>query len=69
MPLQPRWVLHSGHIADCGEKVEVRYQRVGNLAACKSSWSAHNQIDADAVVGEITFHGWESYAMIGSGDD
>src|SRR5262245_36786920 len=63
-PLKPAWPFDLQQPADRWEQVDVRDERVADLAATEAARAAQNQRDANAMVGQSAFHAWEGRAVV-----
>ncbi len=57
------------HVADRREEVDVRHERVGDLAAGEPARAAQDQHHADAAVGQRRLGAREGDAVVGGADD
>ena len=56
-------------VAEGREDVDMRHQRVANLAAAEAAGPAHDQHHADAVVGQVALHARAGDAVVRGADD
>ncbi len=66
---EPRRTLHVQEVAEGGVDVHVRHHGVADPASREPARPAHDEHDADAVVGEVALGAWEGDAVVGGADD
>src|SRR5437764_15311949 len=48
-----------------GKAIDVCNECLRDIPPREPSWTAHNEHDTNAMIGQIAFHAWKSNAMIG----
>src|SRR5713101_5238509 len=63
--LQPARAINFEKVANGRKNIDLRYQGIEDLPACKAPWPAQNEHHADTVIGQVPLHARKSDTVIG----
>ena len=69
LALQPGRRLNAKILAEGREYVDMRYHGIAYAPTAETAGAAHDQHDADAVVGKIALHSWHGQSVVRCTDD